>query len=287
MTSDEKNLESLAIREVPVQRYKGAASTASQDNLVVEEPLEIRINGRRFTATMRTPGHDEYLARGLLFSEGIIADNASVISIESKTLCRDRSDELVNLVDVVIESDEEIPKHLWERALISNASCGLCGKASIEALQAQVQPLPNHKPVAAEQLWRLPELLRERQILFEKTGGLHAAGIFKLGKGEPEILAIFEDIGRHNATDKAIGYALEAGLLPSPNEKFALLVSGRASFEIVQKALVAQIPIVASVSAASSLTVDLAVANNLTLVGFLREQKLTVYSGDSRIQLKH
>ncbi len=282
-----KNNSSSPVRIVPASRFRDEGYDEVDDCLVVEEPLEIRINGRRFTATMRTPGDDALLARGLLFSEGIIRDNASIIEIETKSLCRERTGELVNLVNVIIEDDEEIPPQLWDRALISNASCGLCGKASIEALRAQVEPLPSHAPVAAEQLWELLHLLKEKQQLFEKTGGLHAAGIFRLGEGGAETLAVFEDIGRHNATDKAIGYGLTKNFLPDENSTLVLLVSGRASFEIVQKALVARIPIVASVSAASSLAVDLAQANNLTLIGFVRENKLTVYSGHSRIQLKH
>jgi FdhD protein len=280
--------ELTATRVLPATQIRGEQILQGEDCLVVEEPLEIRINGRRFTATMRTPGDDELLARGLLFSEGVISENEEVVSIKASTLCRERTDELVNLVDVTLESDDEIPAHLWERALISNASCGLCGKASIEALRTRVLPLPEHAPVCAAQLLQLPQLLRARQVLFQKTGGLHAAGIFRVTKNAVETLAVYEDIGRHNATDKAIGYGLENGWLPAREREgvLALLVSGRASFEIVQKALMARIPVLCAVSAASSLAVELAAANSQTLIGFLREESLSIYCGVERVGLK-
>jgi FdhD protein len=278
-----------ATRVLPAARIRDGKIQQCDDCFVVEEPLEIRINGKRFTATMRTPGNDELLARGLLFSESVIEDNDEIIAIKASTLCRELTNELVNLVDVTLERDDEIPSHLWERALISNASCGLCGKASIEALQARVLPLPDGELIEATKLFQLPELLQAKQALFEKTGGLHAAGIFRIHKNKIETLAVFEDIGRHNATDKAIGFGLENGWLPAAANAsgvLALLVSGRASFEIVQKALVARIPILCSVSAASSLAIELASANNQTLVGFLRGSGLSVYCGAQRIGVK-
>lgn len=286
------NAELKAMRVLAATRVRGGEFLQSDDCLVVEEPLEIRINGKRFTATMRTPGEDkrddEWLARGLLFSEGVIEESDDIISIQSSTRCRERTGELVNLVNVTLECDDEIPSHLWERALISNASCGLCGKASIEALSARVFPLPNHAPVNADQLLQLPQLLKSHQKLFEKTGGLHAAGIFRMRENEIETLAVFEDIGRHNATDKAIGLGLEQGWLPVREQGgvLVLLVSGRASFEIIQKALVARIPVVCAVSAASSLAVELSQPNNQTLIGFLRDGALTIYCGAARVQLK-
>ena len=251
--------------------------------MVVEEPLEIRIAGRRFTATMRTPGHDELLTRGLLFSEGVIAENDDIESIALTTTCRERSDELINIADAQLFDESEIPAHLWERSLISNSSCGLCGKASIEAMTARVSPLGAYSPFDAAMLLQMPQIMRARQYLFSQTGGLHAAMLFDLA-GEP--LALFEDIGRHNATDKLIGWALQNGWLPlsDSDEPLALLVSGRASFEIVQKALVARIPLVCAVSAASSLALDLAAANNQTLVGFLRDESFTIYCGADRIE---
>ncbi|HVF11067.1 MAG TPA: formate dehydrogenase accessory sulfurtransferase FdhD [Abditibacteriaceae bacterium] len=261
-----------------VTRLRHGEWTTVADCLVVEEPLEIRIDGRRYTATMRTPGHDIELARGLLFTEGVVQDKDDIEEITCRTACRERSEELINIVDVVLHDSENVPAHLWERSLISNSSCGLCGKASIEAMQARVSPLAEYSPFAVETLLRLPHIMREQQTLFQSTGGLHAAGIFNRSG---QCLALFEDIGRHNATDKAIGFGLEQGWLPwrTPGEPLALLVSGRGSFEITQKALVARIPIVCSVSAASTLAVELAEANNQTLIGFLREAGMTINTG--------
>jgi FdhD protein len=275
-----------AIQKLAASRLRSGELLPCEDCVVVEEPLEIRLSGRRFTATMRTPGDDELLARGLLFSEGVIRDNDDIEELSVKTLCRERSGELVNLVDVTLHDIASIPAQLWERTLISNASCGLCGKSSIEALRTRVLPLPNHAPVSVSQLLRLPQLLRAKQKWFDETGGLHAAGIFRVHENDVETLAVFEDIGRHNATDKAIGFGLQNHWLPPRAEPgvLVLLVSGRASFEIVQKALVARIPIVCAVSAVSSLAVELSRANNQTLVGFTREETLTVYSGFENVK---
>jgi FdhD protein len=282
MTNTPPATESAATETRPVSRLRHGERRELDDILVVEEPLEIRIEGRRYTATMRTPGHDLELARGLLFTEGIIADNDDIEEMSATTRCRERNEELINVVDVVLHDAGSIPQHLWERSLISNSSCGLCGKASVEAITAKVSPLPEHQPFTTATLLQLPRLLRERQVLFEATGGLHACGIFDRNGN---CLALYEDIGRHNATDKAIGYGLEQGWLPwrRGDEPLALLVSGRASFEIAQKALMARIPIVCAVSAASTLGVDLAAANNQTLIGFLREQGMTVYTGGQRV----
>jgi FdhD protein len=272
-----------AVKTRVVSRLRAGDHQQISDALVVEEPLEIRIEGRRYTATMRTPGHDVELARGLLFSEGVIGDYDDIEELTCRTACRDKTDELINIVDVTLHDSSTFPAHLWERSLISNSSCGLCGKASVEAITARVQPLPAHAAVPADLLLELPHLMREQQALFHQTGGLHAAGIFD---GSGQCLALFEDIGRHNATDKAIGRGLEAGWLPHSStmaEPLVLLVSGRASFEIVQKALVARSPIVCSVSAASTLAVELAEANNQTLIGFLRETGFTIYTGEARV----
>jgi FdhD protein len=265
-----------------VTRLRNGALKDVSDCLVVEEPLEIRVNGRRFTTTMRTPGHDIELARGLLFTEGVARHNDDIEEITTSTRCRENNAELINVVNAVVPDLEDLPEHLWERSLISNSSCGLCGKASIEALKTKVTPLPDHSPIATETLLQLPHRMREQQALFESTGGLHAAGIFT---ANGECRALYEDIGRHNATDKAIGCGLEAGWLPcSMNEEpLILLVSGRSSFEITQKALMARIPLVCSVSAASTLAVELAEANNQTLVGFLRDASCTIYCRRQRV----
>jgi FdhD protein len=261
----------------PVSRLRNGQWQQQDDTLVVEEPLEIRIGNRRFTATMRTPGDDFYLARGLLLSEGIID---SLDDIGEMRWCDTGESDEQNIIQVQLKRSA-VPPHLWERNLISNSSCGLCGKASIESLSCRVEPLPDTAPVNPEIILSLTAALRASQKLFDLTGGLHAAGIFN-AQGEP--LAVYEDIGRHNATDKAIGYGLTQGFLPHHREApLILLVSGRASFEIVQKALAARIAIVCAVSAASNLAVDLATANNQTLIGFLRESGFTIYAGQQRI----
>lgn len=272
-----------SVKQRTVTRLRNSEVTDLNDCLVVEEPLEIRVSGRRFTTTMRTPGHDIELARGLLFTEGVVRDNDDIEEISTSTRCRENNSELINVVNVTVPDLEDVPAHLWERALISNSSCGLCGKASIEALKTKIAPLPDHSPVAIQTLLQLPYHMRKQQELFQSTGGLHAAGIFT---AHGECLALFEDIGRHNATDKAIGCGLQAGWLPcvAQGEPLVLLVSGRSSFEIVQKAIMARIPIVCSVSAASTLGVELAEANNQTLVGFLRDASCTIYSGKQRVQ---
>lgn len=276
-----RNTVSEAVQTFAITRHRNGAQSTLEDELVVEEPLEIRIEGRRYTATMRTPGHDDLLARGLLFTEGVIADNDDIETLNQSTLCRERNQEIINMVDVTLQDAESIPAHLWERSLISNSSCGLCGKASIEALTARVQPIENRARCDSPVLCAFNDAMRQRQSLFERTGGLHAAGIFT---SDGECLALYEDIGRHNATDKAIGFGLENGWLPwKKSEACVLVVSGRASFEIVQKALVARIPIVAAVSAASSLAVELADAHHQTLIGWLRPNGFTVYCGEERI----
>lgn len=282
MSHDDTSASGHSIKECLVTRLRDEGSEEKEDCLIVEEPLEIRLNGRRFTATMRTPGHDLELARGLLFTEGVVCADDDIEAMTTRTRCRDDGSDLINIVDVTLHDISEMAAHLWERTLISNSSCGLCGKASIEALKTVVSPLPDHRAMAREVLWQLPARLNEGQPLFQATGGLHAAGIFR---ANGECLALFEDIGRHNATDKAIGHGLQAGWLPArdEDEPLILLVSGRSSFEIVQKALMARIAIVCSVSAASSLAVELAGANNQTLIGFLRERRMTIYSGAPRI----
>ncbi len=277
------NSSSKAVESRTVIRLRREGETEeTDDHLTVEEPLEIRVNGRRFTLTMRTPGHDELLARGLLFSEGLARDNDDFESIALSTRCRDDGSELVNVVDVTLHELNDVPAHSWERSLISNSSCGLCGKASIEALSTRVQALHDTTPIASRIIFSLPERMRARQSMFQMTGGLHAAAIFC---ASGECLALHEDIGRHNATDKVIGQGLQEAWLPTgdDDETLILLVSGRSSFEIVQKALVARIPIVCSVSAASSLAVDLSQANNQTLIGFLRPGTMTIYCHSHRI----
>ena len=268
-----------------VMQLRDEKIESRDDVLSVEEPLEIRLSGRRFTATMRTPGDDDLLTRGLLFSEGVARDNDDFEEISLTTRCRDDGTELVNVADVITYETPEKNSPLWDRALIANSSCGLCGKASVEAMTSRFAPLASTREderIALETLFALPEKMRAQQEVFSRTGGLHAAAIFDFSGN---CRALYEDIGRHNATDKAIGRGLVEGWLPQQENDapLILLVSGRASFEIVQKALVARIPIVCAVSAASNLAAELSEANAQTLIGFLRDKSGAIYCGEQRI----
>lgn len=270
------------ILTVPVQKIEGESSTTFQDLLAVEEPLEIRIADRAISITMRTPGSDFELAAGFLFTEGIIGGPDQIREIRWSNL-RDASNprQLHNSVTVELAPGVEIDFARLERHFYTSSSCGVCGKASIQALEAQGCPvLPRDAPQVAHQvIHRLPEVVRAQQAVFERTGGLHAAALFDaLGN----LVLLREDIGRHNALDKAIGAELLAHHTPLDNT--LVLVSGRASFELIQKALMAGIPILAAVGAPSSLAVETAQRFNMTLIGFVRDGRFNIYSGASRIQ---
>lgn len=258
---------------VPIQRRRDGRSESSADVVVAEEPLEIRLGGERVAVTMRTPGpgEDIELAVGFLSGEGIV-DPVDVATVRE---CPPRADG--GVVDVLLREGAE-PKDGWQRNFYATSSCGVCGKASIEAVRVAAPPVPDGPTVAAEVIYSLPDRLRAGQRVFDRTGGLHAAGLFT---AEGELLVLREDVGRHNAVDKAIGRAL---LRADVLDRVAVLqVSGRASFELVQKALVAGIPIITAVSAPSSLAVRLARESNMTLVGFLRETGFNVYAGAERL----
>ena len=273
-----------ATRTKIVTRLRDGQWTEKSDTLVVEEPLEIRLGSERFTVTMRTPGDDFALTRGLLLTEGVIALNADIGQIRYCDTGEAAEADIPNIVTVRLNTPPAAER-LWQRTLMAGTSCGLCGKAALDAVAMQTcpLPLPTSGALSSDILLQLPHTLRRRQALFQSTGGLHAVGLFTAGG---DCLCVYEDIGRHNATDKAIGYGVEQGWLPWNNpEPLILLVSGRASFEITQKALMARIPVVCSVSAASSLAADLAEANNQTLVGFLRDTSMTIYTGKERIEL--
>ena len=272
----------LAAKNRTVTRLRDGQMTEKNDTLVVEEPLEIRLGAERFTVTMRTPGDDFALTRGLLLSEGVIESEADIGQIRYCDTGEAAETDIPNIVTVRL-SKAPSAERLWQRTLMAGTSCGLCGKAALDAVAMQTCPLPFSGPgsVTRETLLELPHTLRRRQELFQKTGGLHAVGLFT---ASGDCLCAFEDIGRHNATDKAIGFGVEAGWLPwTPNTPLVLLVSGRASFEITQKALMARIPIVCSVSAASTLAAELAEANHQTLIGFLRDTSMTIYAGGGRV----
>ena len=252
---------------------RGAVRTL-QDSLAAEEPMEIRVNGAPLTVTMRTPGHDLELAAGFLLTEGII-DNASQIGAMrvADALPGARS----NLVEVDLQESQFDPEDL-QRNFFAASSCGICGKASIDAIRRRGLKQPNREfRVAPETLCGLPEVIREEQAVFERTGGLHAAGLFD---EQGQLLALREDIGRHNAVDKIVGWALREGRLPL--SRSIMLVSGRGGFEIIQKALAAGVPVLASVSAPSGLAVKLARELGMTLIGFLRGQRFVTYSGEFR-----
>jgi len=245
-----------------------------EDSLAVEEPLEIRIGDRPLTVTMRTPGHDPELAAGFLWSEGLIESPQQLVALRQ---VKGKRGAQSNVVDVELSDGSRIDEEAW-RNFLSSSSCGICGKATIEAIRVRgLQPPDANFRMAPEMLCELPARLLAHQQVFHQTGGLHAAALFDAAG---ELLVVREDIGRHNAVDKVIGWALLEGRLPL--SQHVLTVSGRGGFEIVQKALAAGIPILASVSAPSSLAVKLARELGLTLVGFLRGQRFVVYAGAAR-----
>ncbi|MGW1887619.1 formate dehydrogenase accessory sulfurtransferase FdhD [Streptomyces sp. NPDC001970] len=264
-------------------RVRGGSVSARPDTLVAEEPLEIRLNGRPLAITMRTPGDDFALAAGFLVSEGVIGTAAEVRSIVYCAGAKDDGSNTYNVVDVQLAPGVPVPDITLERNVYTTSSCGLCGKASLDAVRTTTRhPIADAPPVRVEPelLSGLPDRLRAAQRVFDRTGGLHAAALFS---EEGELLDVREDVGRHNAVDKLVGRALREDLLPL--SRAILLVSGRASFELAQKAVMAGIPVLAAVSAPSSLAVDLAAETGLTLVGFLRGPDMNVYAGEERIAL--
>jgi FdhD protein len=257
-----------------VFRYNDRELVDGHDELAREEPLEIRVRGRAVSVTMRTPGNDDELAAGFLVSEGLLRTKADVLRIEP---C-DRNED-GNLLNVVLAPEVHVDFDRLTRHVFASSSCGLCGKATIEAVRGAFLPIHSIVVVPADTLLHLPTIMRKAQPAFDRSGGLHAAAIFD---ATGRLIVLREDVGRHNAVDKVIGYALLHGLFPLNNH--VLLVSGRSSFEIMQKALAARLPIVAAVSAPSSLAVEFARENGQTLVGFLREGKMNIYARPERIR---
>ncbi|MEI7054194.1 formate dehydrogenase accessory sulfurtransferase FdhD [Nocardioides sp. CCNWLW239] len=265
----------------PVLRVRDGVISRRPDKLAAEEPMEIRVNGRPLTVTMRTPGGDFDLAVGFLVSEGVVHSADDVASVRYCAGATADGGNTYNVVDVGLAAHVPPPDASLERSFYTTSSCGLCGKASLEAVRTSSawSVAEDTLRVTPELLTVLPERLREAQRVFDSTGGLHAAGLFD---AEGNLLCIREDVGRHNAVDKVIGHALREGLVPLRSS--ILMVSGRASFELVQKAVMAGIPLLAAVSAPSSLAVDLADDNGLTLVGFLRGTSMNIYSGAERLK---
>jgi FdhD protein len=263
-----------SIELTQVTEWDGGETRTAEDCLAAEEPLEIRLAGKSLTVTMRTPGHDRELAAGLLLTEGLIEDRHQIAAIRQADLLYGPGD---NLVEVELAAGAAAPEPS-QRNFVSASGCGVCGKATIQSIHRRgLRPPANSFSVAPEILCRLPDRLRERQKIFGRTGGLHAAALFNAAG---ELVELREDIGRHNAVDKLIGWALLSGLVPLSSH--VMMVSGRGGFEIVQKALAAGVPILASVSAPSSLAVKLAREFDQTLVGFLRGKRFVVYSGQAR-----
>lgn len=262
-----------------VQRRRAGATAEERDELAVEEPLEIRVEGRPVAVTMRTPGHDDELAAGFLLTEGVIVARGDLASIRPAAASQAGGTE-ANIVDVTLRRPGAVDFGRLTRHVFTASSCGLCGKATIAAVQARHPPLaPEEGPrVEADVLARMPATLAAAQQTFQLTGGLHAAGLFA---ADGTLHVVREDVGRHNAVDKALGHLLLGG--SPPPSTLVLLVSGRVAFEIVQKALAARVAFVAAISAPTSLAVDFARRSGQTLVGFLRDGRMNVYAGADRV----
>jgi FdhD protein len=249
-----------------------------EDVVAHEEPLEIRIAGASLAVVMRTPGNDDDLVRGFLLTEGIVHDLAEVESILHCSVAPD-PDAVDNVVQVRLRADVMLDLERFRRNLYATSSCGICGKATIESVLRSSPRLVDSTPFDVTVFPRLPQLLRESQAAFAVTGGLHAAALFDASGG---MLVTREDVGRHNAVDKVIGWAARGRRLPLDGH--ILMVSGRISYEIVQKALAGRVPVVAAVSAPSSLAVDLAGSASMTLIAFLRGSTMNVYGDTTRLR---
>jgi len=276
-----------SVKRLEIERIGEGAGTL-EDVVATEEPLEVRLaysrpdGGRAeksISVTMRTPGHDGELAVGFLYTEGIIRSKAD---IESVAPCGPPAPNgLINVVRVELAANVDVALDRLERHFYTSSSCGVCGKSSLDAVAVQGHyDLEDVEfQVSGEQLGALPDALRARQTVFERTGGLHASGLFDVAG---QIVAVREDVGRHNALDKLIGQALLADELPL--SAFGIIVSGRASFELMQKAMMAGLPLLAAVGAPSSLAVELAEEFGMTLIGFLKRNKLNIYTRPDRVQ---
>ncbi len=282
-----------------MRRMNGSAGGEERDFLAAEEPLEIRVEDHSIAVVMRTPGEDRELAAGFLVTEGLVRAAGDLVDIRHRPHCllsvlgdgrqRDEADEAVNgelltpsdgnVINVRLKSPESLDLKRLTRHVFSSSSCGICSKASIEAVRQQFPPIEDDFEVASQVLLGLPAALASAQETFKRTGGLHACALFD---PDGNLLVLREDVGRHNALDKVIGWALLKDGLPL--RKHILLLSGRTSFEMMQKALAAGIPIVAAISAPSSLAVEFAHDSGQTLVGFLRGERMNIYAGANRVR---
>ncbi|MDQ0373133.1 formate dehydrogenase accessory sulfurtransferase FdhD [Cellulomonas humilata] len=275
-------MQRIAVRRRVTRIDLDSGARRVEDVLAAEEPLEIRVGGRSLAVTMRTPGHDVELATGFLVSEGVVTAAEHVAAARYCAGTTDEGLNTYNVLDVTLR-DVPAPDPSLERSFYTTSSCGLCGKASIDAVRTHSHWTVDDDGLVlrADLLATFPDRLREHQEVFATTGGLHAAALFDGATGE--LLVLREDVGRHNAVDKVVGWALTGGRLPLRGT--VLMVSGRASFELTQKALMAGIPVLAAVSAPSSLAADLAHEAGITLVGFLRGSSMVVYSRPERVAL--
>ena len=269
--------------DVTITRYEGAHGSPARDDVVTEEPLELRLRAegetRTLAVTMRTPGNDLELAAGFVFSESLIRSRTDIVEINYCIDPEVEPEQRFNIVNIDVASRELLDIARFERHFTMNSSCGVCGKANLEALaDAGIRPISDNVRTEIGTIYALPEQMREAQKTFAKTGGLHAASLFS---ADGTFIAAREDIGRHNALDKLVGWALLNNRVPLTGQ--ILSVSGRASYEIVQKAAVARIPIVCAVSAPSSLAIEVAREFNITLLGFVRGERANVYSCPERI----
>ncbi len=257
-----------------IHKVSPGGAGAEGDEVAREDPLEIRVEGKSVAVVMRTPGHDRELAAGFLLSEGVVSKPDDIFEISECPSHADSPDERGNLVDVLLGAGADFDAESLTRHVFSSSSCGVCGKATIDSVFGNFPKIEVSRGPDAERLAGYPAKLRVAQATFEKTGGLHASAVFDPGG---EIVVLREDVGRHNALDKVIGHALLGGRLPLSDH--TLLLSGRISFELMQKALAAGIPTVAGISAPSSLAVEFARESGQTLVGFLRGETMNVYAG--------
>jgi len=269
-----------------VRIVENGQARLKSDVLATEEPMEIRLlagdKTQTVAVTMRTPGADFELAAGFLYGEGIVGSPDDIMKISYCVDPEIDAEQQYNIVNIELRGNKEYDLRSLERHFYTTSACGVCGKASLEQLELRDCPvIPQGPVVSAEIITSLPGKLRETQNLFDSTGGLHAAALFD---AEGNLVALREDVGRHNATDKLVGWALLGGKLPVSDH--IVMVSGRSSFEILQKSLTAGVPIVCAISAPSSLAVDVAREFGMTLVGFLRGERFNIYAGKERIKLQ-
>ncbi|KFU79288.1 FdhD protein [Amycolatopsis lurida] len=264
----------------PVRKISATKDVRRPDVLAAEEPLEIRVGGKALAVTMRTPGNDVELAHGFLLSEGVLASREDIAVARYCDGVDDQGRNTYNVLDIALAEGVAPPDTGVERNFYTTSSCGVCGKAALDAvkLKSRFSPEKSEFAVSTDVLSKLPDTLRAHQKVFSSTGGLHAAALFD---GDGNLAVVREDVGRHNAVDKVLGWALQEGRIPASD--VGLLVSGRASFELVQKAAMAGIGLLAAVSAPSSLAAELADENGMTLIGFLRGDSMNLYSGEQRV----